>query len=89
MEQKGLLSEVKNGKSYNYEYCGENHVYHTDFQFKNKQIEIKSGWTYNGNGTNLELQLLNESKWNAIKNQNEQIVVLIDKLNILSFVNLL
>jgi hypothetical protein len=85
IEEKGLLSEVYNGQSFDYEWDGQIHVYHTDFTFRGKQIEIKSKWTYDNNGKNNELKLLNEAKWQSV----EGIIVLIDKTEISGFIKAL
>ena len=67
-----LLNEVKSGQSFEYI----------------KQIEIKSGWTYNKNGADLELQRLNETKWKAVRNSSN-LVILIGKSEIKGFVKAL
>jgi hypothetical protein len=85
IEEKGFLNEVQQGLSFEYEHKGETHVYHTDFTFRGKQIEIKSGWTYNKNGADKELQGLNESKWKVVKD----LVVLIGKSEISGFIKAL
>jgi len=89
LEEKGLLNEVTNGKSYDYIFEEKQHVYHTDFSFKGKQIEIKSGWTYNNNGKNLKLQEINEAKWESVRKSGEAIVILINKSEITGFVKAL
>lgn len=86
IEEKGLLSEVSSGQSFEYEWNGEKHNYHTDFKFRGRQIEIKSGWTYNKNGKDMELQKLNETKWSSTRDCGEELIVLIDKKEILGFV---
>jgi len=85
IEEKGLLSEVQQGQSFEYEHNGDKHIYHTDFTFRDKQIEIKSGWTYNKNGADKQLQESNESKWKVVKD----LVVLIGKSEVLGFVKAL
>jgi hypothetical protein len=86
LEENGLLSEVSVGQSFEYDWNGEKHAYHTDFTFRGKQIEIKSGWTYNKNGKDQELQKLNETKWSAAKNSGVNLVILIDKKEIVGFI---
>lgn len=85
LEEKGLLGDVKCGESFEYEFNGEMHTYHTDFIFRGKNIEIKSGWTYNKNGADLELQRLNEAKWKSAR----ELIVLIDKSEIKGFIKAL
>jgi len=89
MEDKGLLDQVSNGRSYDYEFLGEKHVYHTDFVYDGKDIEIKSGWTYNKNRKDMELQNINETKWQSVRDSCKKIVVLIDKSEVKGFVNAL
>lgn len=89
LEEKGLLSEVSNGQSFEYEWKGEKHTYHTDFLFRGRHIEIKSGWTYNKNGKDQELQTLNETKWKSARDNKANLVVLIDKSEIKGFVKAL
>lgn len=86
MEEKGFISEISNGNSFEYEWNGEKHTYHVDFCFRGKQIEIKSGWTYNKNGTDMELQSLNESKWKSAKNNGANLIVLMNKQEIMGFI---
>jgi len=86
MEEKGFLNEITRGKSYIYEFEGSQHTYHVDFLFKNKNIEIKSGWTYNENGKNKKLQDINETKWKTVIDYGDKLEVLIDKEAIDSFV---
>lgn len=89
IEEKGLLNEVQSGHSFEYEFNNETHTYHTDFTFRNKQIEIKSGWTYNKNGADHELQNLNESKWKSVRDKHMELVVLIGKSEISGFIKAL
>lgn len=89
IEEKGLLNEVQPGQNFEYEHNGEKHVYHTDFFFRGKNIEIKSGWTYNKNGKDQELQDINETKWQSVRNNNETILVLMSKEEIRGFIKAL
>lgn len=89
MENKGKISEVKNGKSYDYVYEEEKHVYHTDFFFKDFNIEIKSGWTYNKNGTDEKLEKINKTKWKSVIDFGDKIEILISKQQIDLFVDML
>lgn len=89
IEEKGLLNEVFNGKSYNYILNDKKHVYHTDFYFRDKNIEIKSSWTYNNNGKNIELQKLNDIKWQSVTSSGDGFVALINKSEIQGFVKAL
>jgi acyl carrier protein len=89
MEEKGLLNEIYNGDSFIYILNDCEHTYHVDYKFRNNQIEIKSGWTYNKNGKDIELQNLNETKWNSVREKGENLIVLIDKSEIKGFVKAL
>jgi hypothetical protein len=89
IEEKGLLSEVSNGDSFIYNYNNNEHTYHVDFKFRNIQIEIKSGWTYNKNGSDKELEELNETKWKSAKDSGANFISLINKYEIKGFVKAL
>jgi hypothetical protein len=89
VEEKSLLSEVSSGDSFVYTFNGAEHTYHVDFKFRGRQIEIKSGWTYNKNGADLELQSLNETKWQSARDSGANLIVLIDKSEIKGFVKAL
>jgi len=89
MEEKGLLSEISNGDSFVYTFNGVEHTYHVDFKFRDKQIEIKSGWTYNKNGADQSLQELNEAKWKYARDCGANLIVLIDKSEFKGFVKAL
>ena len=86
MKEKGLISEVFNGNSFCYLLNSKKHIYHSDFYFRNINIEIKSTWFYNKNGKDLNLQEKNESKWSAVRDSGENIVVLMSKKEIKKFV---
>jgi hypothetical protein len=89
MEEKGLLSEVSSGDSFVYNFNDSEHTYHVDFKFRDKQIEIKSGWTYNKNGKDQDLQNINETKWKSAVDAGANFIVLIDKSEIQGFVKAL
>ena len=88
LEGKGLLSEIKSGQSFEYFVNNTSHIYHTDFTFKGKQIEIKSGWTYNKNGKDKELQSINDLKWAAARLKTD-LIILIGKDEIKGFIKAL
>jgi len=87
MEKKGKLDEVKNGKSYNYVFDGEDHVYHSDFFYNGENIEIKSGWTYNKNGKDKKLEEINKAKWKSVVDFGDKIRIMFSKQEIELFVN--
>ncbi len=86
IEEKGFIHEVSGGNAFVYEIDGKEHTYHTDFYFRGKNIEIKSGWTYNENGRNIILQNTNEAKWKYLRQTGELLEVLIDKIAIDNFI---
>lgn len=86
MEENDLLKHVSNGDSFIYYLEDKEHTYHVDFKFKEQQVEIKSGWTYNKNGKDLELQNINETKWKSVRELGKTLIVLIDKPEIKGFV---
>ena len=88
LEGKGLLNEIKPGQSFEYFINNTSHIYHTDFTFKGKQIEIKSGWTYNKNGKDKELQNINDLKWAAARLKAD-LIILIGKDEIKGFIKAL
>jgi len=86
LEEKELLCELSVGKSYSYILKEEQHVYHSDFIFRNITIEIKSNWTYNKNGKDKELELKNETKWQAVRDKGDDLIVLWSKKEIKEYV---
>jgi len=86
MDELNLLEEVSSGKSYEFYWEGGAHTYHTDFFFRGENIEIKSGWTYNKNGQDIDLENFNKSKWKSVTDYGDKIRVLINKDAISSFV---
>jgi hypothetical protein len=87
MHQKKLINEISNGKSFTYILNNKKHVYYTDFYFRNINVEIKSTWFYNKNGKDLNLEQKNKTKWDAVKNSGENILILMSKLDIKNFVD--
>lgn len=76
MDKCGFLNELSMGKSYNYVFDEKLHVYHSDYLFKDITIEIKSEWSYNRDGTDQRLQLENELKWQTVKNNGDNLIIL-------------
>ena len=87
MEEKNKLSEIQDGKSYNYVYDNNEHVYHTDFFYNGNNIEIKSGWTYNKNGKDKKLEEINKAKWKSVVDSGDKIIILLSKQQIELFVD--
>ena len=56
------------------------------FFFRGENIEIKSGWTYNKNGNDIDLENFNKAKWKSVINRGDKIKILINKDAIDSFV---
>lgn len=89
MNEKGKINEVENGKSYDYVFDDEEHVYHTDFFYNGENIEIKSGWTYNKNGKDKKLEEINKTKWKSVIDSGGKIRILMSKQAIEAFVSCL
>lgn len=89
LDKHNKLDILTNGSSFDYEFLGNKHVYHTDFILDGVHIEIKSGWTYDGNGTNDLLKQLNHTKWAAVESNNQKLIVLKSKQEINTFINYL
>ena len=87
MNNKSLINEIHQGKSFTYKFNSKIHTYHADFYFRNINIEIKSTWFYNKNGKDINLQNKNQIKWDTVRNLGEQIIVLMSKKEIENFVN--
>lgn len=87
IEGKGLLKEIKKPNRFIYEFDNETCVYNPDFLFRGTIIEIKSTWTYNRNGKDKKLESKNHAKWNSVKSQGEEIIVLMHKDEIKKFVD--
>jgi hypothetical protein len=87
MDDKGLLNDISNGKSYNYKFNNKVRTYHSDFLFNNITIEIKSSWTYNRNNKDELLQLKNETRWQTVRDLGDDIVILKSKEEIKNYVD--
>jgi hypothetical protein len=87
MDDKGLLNDISNGKSYNYKFNNKVRAYHSDFLFNNITIEIKSSWTYNRNNKDELLQLKNETRWQTVRDLGDDIVILKSKEEIKNYVD--
>lgn len=87
MDEKGFLPEISVPKTVNYTLNNNMHVYFPDFQFRGQIIEIKSTWTYNKNGKDKLLEDENESKWSAVRDSGEKLIVLMSKEEIKKFVD--
>ena len=87
MDDKGLLNDILNGKSYNYKLNNKIRTYHSDFLYNNQTIEIKSSWTYNRNGQDDLLRLKNETRWQTVRELGDDIVILMSKKEIKNYVD--
>ena len=85
MEEKSLINEITIPEPVSYQLNDQEHIYNPDFLFRGKVIEIKSTWTYNRNGKDKLLEKKNHAKWNAIKNSDKKIIVLMNKKEIKKF----
>jgi hypothetical protein len=86
MEQCGQIDLIKNGKKYEYFFCNQIHYYFSDFIYANNTIEIKSSWTYNRNGKDKILELINESKWQSVRDLGDNMIILKSKDEIKNYV---
>ena len=86
MDKYGFLNELSMGKSYSYIFEDKSHKYYSDYFFRNLTIEIKSTWTYNRNGENEKMGLMNESKWQAVKKEGDKLIILFSKKEIKDYV---
>lgn len=77
MEKIDLINEVSRGQSFKYLWEGEQTIYYSDFLFRGKIIEIKSTYTYNKGGKDIELGLKNEAKWQAVRDSGVEIDIII------------
>ena len=61
------INDLENGFAIKYYNEGKPKIYFPDFIIKsrNKIIEIKSSWTYDNNGKNYLLKMINDNKWEA------------------------
>jgi hypothetical protein len=85
--ERGIISLLSRGKHYKYFYGGEYHTYYSDFLLEEKIIiEIKSGWTYNKNGKDMTLELINETKWQSVRDSGDDIIILKSKEEIKNYV---
>jgi hypothetical protein len=87
MDEKGLLNDISNGKSYNYIFNDKKCVYYSDYLYNNITIEIKSSWTYDRNGLDSELGLKNEAKWKSVRDIGDNIITLKSKEEIKNYVD--
>ena len=57
---------------------GEDKLYLPDFLVGNTVYEIKSSYTWNQNGANQNLELLNQAKLKSVKEQGYRVVLVLD-----------
>jgi hypothetical protein len=72
-EKRFHISDLENCFSIKYELDGKTKIYFPDFLIKNKNviIEIKSSWTYDNNGMNINLRNINNKKWEAAESLDD------------------
>jgi hypothetical protein len=76
LEKLNLTNEINKPKRIFYD--NKKHSYLADFQYDNVLFEIKSTWTYDSNGKNLEGRIRNNLKWQAAINQGFKIFIIWD-----------
>ncbi len=94
MKEKQLLNHLSNAFGIKYTFDNINRTYYPDYvlDYKNEKmiIEIKSTWTYDNCGKDLELKAKNDAKFNAVSTMNDyKFVLLMSKEDIKSFVKTL
>jgi hypothetical protein len=72
-EKKFDINDLENGFAIKYSHNNKTKIYFPDFIIKSKNIiiEIKSSWTYDNNGRNIELRNVNKEKWKAAKSLSD------------------
>jgi hypothetical protein len=76
MEKANKINLIGNGKKYEYLFDNKSHYYFSDFKYLNYTIEIKSSWTYNRNGKDKILEQINETKWQSVRDSDDDIIIL-------------
>ncbi len=91
MKSKGVIGKVSNGLRFSYELDKKRHYYFSDFYIPslNMIVEIKSSWTYDKNGKDQKLRLINEIKRDSVIELGYDYRILINKDKISEFVNAL
>ena len=89
MEEHNMINDVSNGITISYIHNKKTKSYHIDFQYKKIFIEIKSTWTYNKNGKDKEMELINKAKWNTVRKSGLKLKVLFSKKEIDNFIKIL
>ena len=69
-----LIELVKNPSRFVYFYKSE-HYYFADYTILGIIFEIKSNWTYDNNGKDIELRKINNLKWKSVLEQNLEFFV--------------
>lgn len=72
MSELNLISKIKNGNTIKYiDDKGEHKNYYPDFMIlPNTIIEVKSRWTYDCNGNDIEKRINNNLKWKSVLNKS-------------------
>lgn len=75
-----LVENVKRGPSFTYCHpkTGETKTYLSDFQIGNTVYEIKSSYTWNRNGQDSDLENLNTTKLQSVKNKGYRTVLVLN-----------
>lgn len=79
-----LLTNVKNGPSFKYlnPIVNAYRYYISDFMIGNTIYEIKSSYTWNRNGSDMELEAVNKAKLQSVKMQGFDVILILDHTEI-------
>jgi hypothetical protein len=85
-EINNILQFVSRPDSIMYTFNGKSYRYYPDYKLFDVIIEIKSKYTYNKIGMDIQLQQLNDAKFTAVK-QNNEFQLLLGKQEIYQYIN--
>lgn len=77
-----LSKNISRGPGINYKFNDESKLYLPDFIVGNMIYEIKSLWTWNNKGSNIDLEYQNKAKLNAAIDTGFDVTLVLDKENI-------
>lgn len=74
-----LIDNISRGPGINYKFDNKDKLYLPDFIVGNMIYEIKSSWTWNNKGSNLDLERQNKAKLNAAIDAGYDVILVLDK----------
>ena len=80
-----LLENVKNGPTFKYlnPIANAYRFYFSDFLINNTVYEIKSSYTWNKIGKDLDLEAVNHAKLQSAKDRGYEVILVLDHVEIL------